>query len=49
MSEPKASEVICISVCPKDEHIAVGFENNNIAILKLTSFIENPEDYRREK
>lgn len=39
VSSGRASTVVCIAVCPKDENIAVGFENNNIALLKLDNFI----------
>ena len=49
VSESRASEVICISVCPKDQNIAAGFENNNLAVMKLSNFLNVPEEDRQLK
>ena len=40
VSDFKASEVICITTCPKEEYIAIAFKNNTIAYCDINKLLE---------
>lgn len=35
---------MCIAICPKEEHIGVGFKNNSIALLKMSQIMADKDE-----